>query len=68
LAIATAIIVGGLWGTVSALLPPGERSSLEPGLEGLGAGTGSIDDVMGLDIRVGGQAVTSSRRRNRRTW
>jgi len=68
LAIATAIIVGGLWGTVRALLPPGERSSLEPGLEGYGEGTGSIDDVMGLDIRVGGRPVASSRRQSRRTW
>ena len=66
LAIATAIIVGGLWGTVRALMPPGEQSTLESGVAG--AGYGSIDDVMGLDIHIGGQTVAPSGRRSRRTW
>lgn len=66
LAVAMAVLIGGLWGTVRAMLPPGDRSSLESSLEGAGGeGLRSIDDVMGLDIRVGGQTVASGRRRGR---
>lgn len=60
LVLATAILAGGLWGIVRALMPPGDKSLLEPE-----AGTGSIDDFIGIHVSVGGQQVASSRRRRR---
>jgi hypothetical protein len=62
LALATAILVGGLWGTMRALLPPGEKSLLEPA-----EGTGSIDDFVGIHVSLGDERVASSKRRGKRT-
>lgn len=62
LAIATAIIIGGLWGTVRAFLPPGDRSLLssdEPGVEG----PRPIDDFVGIHVSIGDQSLDSRRRR-----
>jgi len=66
LAVGTAILVGGLWGTVRALLPPRDKTTLVSDLEGAGGeGIRSIDDVVGVGIRVGGRTVASSRQKRR---
>ena len=64
LAIATAMLVGGLWGTVRALLPPGQQSLLTPAVGG--AADRSIDDFVGIHVSLREEDVASGRRgRNR---
>ena len=69
LALGTAIVIGGLWGTVRALLPPGDKSLLEPGAEEMGdQSSGSIDDFVGIHVSIGDERVGSGRRRRTRLW
>jgi hypothetical protein len=61
LVIGTAIVVGSLVGIARALLPAGDRSLLSEGSEG--QATGSIDDLFGVHVSLGGQGASAARRR-----
>ncbi len=64
LELGAAIVIGGLWGTVRALMPPGQKSLLEP--EASGEGSGSVDDFIGIHVSLGDETISSSGWRRKR--
>jgi len=64
LVIAAAILAGSVWAIVRALLPPGDKSSLAPGVAGQAVeGTGGTDDFVGIHVSLDDQGAGSGRRR-----
>jgi hypothetical protein len=66
LALATAMLVAGLWGILRALLPLGKRSLPASGADKTrDEGRGSVEDFIGVHVSLGDEGIGPTQRRGR---